>query len=64
MGFNKQEDRSGLPFPPPGDLSNPGIETKSPSLQADSLPLSHWRSLYFTDKEIEVPLSDSLKSLS
>ena len=56
MGFNKQEDRSGLPFPPPGDLSNPGVETKSPSLQADSLPLSHQRSLYFTDKEAKVPL--------
>ena len=25
-GFPRQEDRSGLPFPPPGDLSNPGIE--------------------------------------
>ena len=26
MGFSRQEYRSGLPFPPPGDLSNPGIE--------------------------------------
>ena len=31
----------GLPFPPPGDLLNPGIEPSSPALQADSLPLSH-----------------------
>ena len=29
---------SGLPFPPPGDLPNPGIEPRSPALQADSLP--------------------------
>ena len=28
----------GLPFPSPGDLSNPGIESRSPALQADSLP--------------------------
>ena len=29
-GFPRQEDRSGLPFPPPGDLSNPGIGPVSP----------------------------------
>ena len=29
---------SGLPFPPPGDLPNPGVEPRSPALQADSLP--------------------------
>ena len=33
-----QEYCSGLPFPPPGDLPNPGIEPGSPALQADSLP--------------------------
>ena len=38
MGFSKQEYWSGLPFPPPGDLPNPGIEPRSPALQADSLP--------------------------
>ena len=37
-GFTKQEYRSGLPCPPPGDVPNPGIEPKSPVLQADSLP--------------------------
>ena len=36
--FFRQKYWSGLPFPSPGDLSNPGIEPKSPSLQADSLP--------------------------
>ena len=30
--------KSGLPFPPPGDLLDPGIEPRSPTLQADSLP--------------------------
>ena len=37
MGFPRQEYWSELPFPSPGDLSNPGIEPKSPALQADSL---------------------------
>ena len=37
MGFSRQEYWSGLPFPSPGDLPNPGIEPRSPTLQADSL---------------------------
>ena len=37
-GFPKQEYWSGLPFPPPGDLPDPGIQPRSPKLQADSLP--------------------------
>ena len=45
MGFSRQEYWSGLPFPSPGDLPDPGIEpaapTASPALQEDSLPLSH-----------------------
>ena len=44
MGFCRQEYWSGLPFPLPGDLPQPGIKTESPvspALQADSLPLSH-----------------------
>ena len=36
--FSTQEYCSGLPCPPPGPLSNPGIEPRSPELQADSLP--------------------------
>ena len=32
------ESWSGLPFPPPGDLPNSGIEPRSPTLQVDSLP--------------------------
>ena len=41
MGFPRQEFWSELPFSPPGDLPNPGIEPASPvspALQADSLP--------------------------
>ena len=37
-GFSRQECWSGLPCPPPGDLLNPGIKPRSPTLQADSLP--------------------------
>ena len=37
MRFSRQEYWSGLPFPSPGDLSNPGIEPRSPALQADAL---------------------------
>ena len=38
MGFSRQEYWSGLPFPSPGDLPDPGIEPESPALQADALP--------------------------
>ena len=38
IGFSRQECWSGLPFPSPWDLSDPGIEPGSPTLQADDLP--------------------------
>ena len=38
MGFFRQEYWSGLSFPSPGDLPNPGIEPRSPAFQANSLP--------------------------
>ena len=38
LGFPRQEYWSGLPFPSSGDLPNPGIESGSPALPADSLP--------------------------
>ena len=37
LGFSRQEYWSGLPFPSPGDLPDPGIEPRSPTLQADAL---------------------------
>ena len=41
MGFPRQEYGSGLPFTSSGDLPNPGNESMSPAMQADSLLLSH-----------------------
>ena len=38
MGFFREEYWSGLSFSSPGDLPDPGIELRSPALQADSLP--------------------------
>ena len=46
MGFSRQECWSGLPFPSPGDLPDPGIKPWSPALQADALP-----SVLFKDKK-------------
>ena len=37
MGFSRREYWSGLPCPPPGDHPNPGIQPRSPELQAGSL---------------------------
>jgi len=40
MGFSRQEDWSGLPCPPTGDVPNPGIEPRSATLQVDSTVLA------------------------
>ena len=48
MGFSRQEYWSGLPFPTPRDLPNPGIEPeflKSPALAGGFFTLSHLRNL-------------------
>ena len=48
MGFSMQEYWSELPFPSPGDISNPGIKhvsPESPSLQVDFLPTEPWGKL-------------------
>ena len=37
MGFSRQEYWSGLPFPSPEDLPDPGIKPRYPALQADTL---------------------------
>ena len=37
MGFSRQEYWSGVPFPSPEDLPDPGIKPRSPTLQADAL---------------------------
>ena len=41
IGFPRQEYQSGLPFPSPEDLPDPGMEPASPALLGHSLPLSH-----------------------
>ena len=38
MEFSRPEYWNGQPFPSPGDIPNPGIEARPPTLQADSLP--------------------------
>ena len=63
MGFPRQECWSGLPFLSPGDLPNPGIESRSPALQADSLqselPQPHgrvtWGKVNRLPEEAKVP---------
>ena len=47
-GFFRQEYWSGLPFPSPGDLPDPGIKPGSPALQVDSYCLSHQENPYRT----------------
>ena len=44
MEFSRQEYWSELPLLTPGDFSHPGIKPRSPTWQADSLPLSHLES--------------------
>ena len=65
MGFSRQEYWSGLPFPSPGDLPDPGIEPGFPALEADSLPSEppgkpH---LYKKDSQISTPVQSEVKVL-
>ena len=56
----RQEYCNGLPFPPPGDLPNPGIKPAFPALQVDSLPteplgnLNNW-SIFDLELILSVP---------
>ena len=54
--FSRQEYWSRLPFPPPGDLPDPGIEPVPPELQSDSLPLSHWGSSSIKLSYMKLPI--------
>ena len=53
MGCPRQECWSGLPFPPPEDLPNPGVKPASLSWQVDSLPLSRREALQQRDSVIQ-----------
>ena len=52
MEFSRQEYWTGLPFPSPGDLPNPGVELGSPALQALSLPSEAPGNLVFGPSQI------------
>ena len=59
--FPRQEYWSGLPFPPPGNLPNPGIEPASPASPALCVPLSHSGKSYththtHTHTHLQLPL--------
>ena len=58
MGFSRQEYWSGLPFPSPGDLpDDPGIEPRSPTLQADALtPAPPVNAMQIVSREWQVQL--------
>ena len=59
MEFSRQGYWSGLPFLSPGDLPNPGIEPRSPTLQADSLPSGNTQKNY-TKKDHEPDNQDGV----
>ena len=54
MGFSRQEYWSGLPFPSPGDLPNPGIDPGFPTLEADALTSEPPGNVYLILKWSEV----------
>ena len=56
MGFSRQEYWSGLPFSPPGDLPDPGIEPWSPALWADALPSKPPGKPQYVKKNVPYPL--------
>ena len=62
MGFPRQENWSGLPFPSPGDPPNPGIKSASPMLTGveggGSSPLSHLGSIHSTVVEFRLFLAE------
>ena len=57
MGFSRQEYWSGLPFPSPGDLPDPGIEPRSPALEADTLTSEPPGNTYLPLGELKGPVS-------
>ena len=54
MGFSRQEYWSGLPLPSPRDLPDPGVEPRSPALQADSLPTELQRKPNIPSNRIQI----------
>ena len=58
--FSKQEYWGGLPFLPTGNLPEPGIEPRSPTLQADSLSLSLWGSPWAVEGEAKITMKQHI----
>ena len=56
MGFSRQERWSGLPFPSPGDLPDPGIEPRSPALQAEGLTSEPSGKLLIKSPQVRIQL--------
>ena len=54
MGFSRQEYWSGLPFPSPRDLPDPGTDFRFPALQADALPSEPPGKLKKTTEKINI----------
>ena len=66
MGFTRQEYWSGLPWPSPGDLPDPGIEPGSSALQPDTLPSEPpgkpwetYRLLFIYNRTLKIRLQQS-----
>ena len=57
-GFSRQEYWSGLPFPSPGNLPTPGVEPRSPALQADSLPSEALKALWTFSREVHMEYAE------
>ena len=55
LGFHRQESLSGLLFPSPGNLCDPGIELASPACQTPSLPLNAWEALLSVSEDLLLP---------
>ena len=60
MGFSREEYWCGMPCAPPGGLPHPGIKPRSPVLQVDSVPLSHWGSPMYSVYEMPSIRDESL----
>ena len=63
LGFSRKEHWSGLPFPSPGDLADPGIKARSPVLQADSLPSEPHLLIIFVDEPYSTRKRERIKEI-
>ena len=64
MGFPRQEYWSGLPFPFPGDLPDPGIESRSRALQTDTLLSEPPGKPMHTHMKLSIPIVGNFKKLT